>query len=144
MNITGRCNVQIQTPYTCTTSFAIWMKPMLPVARVYVCTAKFVATSEITSLATQVPSSFPLFAVPTASNGKLGRRLGAWLFMQHSMCVNQNPAWWWSQLQEAISEQIFAVGACLPYVTTTCTKLRAICDFYHTESMCNNYWNWVC
>ena len=29
--------------------------------------------------------------------------------------------------------KFFAVGACLPYIVTTCTKSRIICDYYHTE-----------
>ena len=43
------------------------------------------AESEMTNLIPQAPSSFPLFAVCTASNEKLGGSLGMRLLIQYSM-----------------------------------------------------------
>ena len=83
------------------------------------------AVSEITP---QALSSFSLFAVRTASDEKLGGSLGTSLLIQYSMWIGILLAY--DHSYKAISEQMFAVVACLPYVATVCTKLCAICDHY--------------
>ena len=79
----------------------------------------------------------PLFALCTASDGKLGGCLGTKLLFQHSM-------WTRILLTDDHKKQslsiFFAAGVCLPYVATTCAKLCEICDHYLTESLCSNYW----
>ena len=58
--------------------------------------------------------------------------------------VNQNPACLWSRLKSDFQVYFLAALACLSYVAATCTKLRAICDHYLTESTCSNYWSSIC
>ena len=77
--------------------------------------------SEITSLVPQSLSSFPSFAVRTASNGKLGRSLGtstqcepeSFLPMAMITAMKRSPS------------TFFAAGACLPYVATKCTNAQS-------------------
>ena len=82
------------------------------------------AESEITSLVPQASPSFPSFPIRTASDGKLGRSMGT-----STQCE-----------PESFSQYIFCCGG-MPsvYVATKCTKLRAICDHYLTESTCSKY-----
>ena len=85
------------------------------------------AEPEITSHVPQASSSFPSFAVRAASDRKLGGGIStqcepeSFLPMAMITAMKRSPS------------TFFAAGACLPYVPTKCTKLRAVCDHYLTE-----------
>ena len=65
----------------------------------------------------------------------------------HCMCIQICECLLMITAKKQSPSKCFAVGAHLPYVATTCTKLGAICNHYlteSTESTCSNYWNSVC
>ena len=96
--------------------------------------------SAITCLVPQATSSFPSFAVRTASDGKSGGSLGTSWTTCGVLKLNQNPACVWSQVR---SDERFCCWSMPPRICSYCSlKWCAICHF--TENACgSNYWNSV-
>ena len=77
--------------------------------------------SEITSLVPQALSSFPSFAVCTASDRKLGRSMGTSTQFEPESFL---PMAMITAMKRSTST-FFAAGACLPYVATKCTNAQS-------------------